>query len=189
VLRLNSQGQIISSSGLTLPVSGRVYADSGIFMGHLKTGDGTICNEGTGNEASWDEFTILGVYSNDSLNGGIHLDGPRDSNRDSGSTHLVRKGTPTTVVEQGRAVSGHKRIICRSMGSGIFEISMGYAVAGNVQIQVMDLLGRKRAALPINRVSGGCSARVDLSGLPGGIYLVRIQSDHETIFRDKILVE
>jgi len=84
VLRLNSQGQIISSNGLTTPVSGRVYTDSGIFLGHLKTGDTTMCITcATANETeyggSWDEFSIWGTYSNDSLNGVMSVDGPTSS--------------------------------------------------------------------------------------------------------------
>lgn len=186
VFRLDGQGQIISSSGLTGAVSGRVYADSGIFMGHIRTGDRTTCYTG---EGSWDEFTIYGTYSNDSLNGGIGVDGPRDSDRDSGSTHLVRMGNMTSIVKQGRAISGEKRIICRNMGSGIFAISMGNAVPGNARIQIMDLLGRKLAEMPVSRVSGDYSAQVDLSRLPQGIHLIRIQSDNKILFRDKILIE
>ena len=75
-LQVNGSGQIISSSGLISPVSGRVYADSGIFIGHLKTGDAG-CYSGGNWLGSWDEFTILGTYSHDSLNGGIGLDGPQ----------------------------------------------------------------------------------------------------------------
>ena len=187
VLRLNNQGQIISASGLTSPVSGRVYADSGVFIGHLKTGD-QGCYSGSNWVGSWDEFTIIGTYSNDSLNGGIGIDGPQDSNRDSGATHLVRKGIVTFILKQRRTVSESRQIICRNNGAGMFSISMRNAVTGTMQIQVMDLLGRNVAAEQITHAFGNYSAQVDLSKLSKGIYFIQVQSN-KTIYRNKILIE
>ena len=63
-INVNNQGIVTSSTGLSTPVSGRIYADLGVFMGHLKTGEN---NE-------WNELSIMGYYSGNSLNGKVGLD-------------------------------------------------------------------------------------------------------------------
>jgi len=65
MITLNDQGIITSSTGLGTPVSGRVYADLGVFIGHLKTGDSSN---------GWNEISIMGYYSNNTLNGKVSLD-------------------------------------------------------------------------------------------------------------------
>ena len=63
-LNIDSQGKIISASGLTPPVSGYVYADLGVYLGHFTTADAV----------PWNEFSIMGYYINDELNGQVVLD-------------------------------------------------------------------------------------------------------------------
>jgi photosystem II stability/assembly factor-like uncharacterized protein len=64
-LNIDSQGKIISASGLTPPVAGNVYADLGVFLGHLTTGDVDV---------HWKELSIMGYYADDELTGQVALD-------------------------------------------------------------------------------------------------------------------
>ncbi len=81
IISVNSQGEVISATGLIPPVSGRVYADLGVYIGHLRTGEDS--------NAKWNEFSIMGYFANDSLNGRIALDGPCSNT----GSQLIRKGT------------------------------------------------------------------------------------------------
>ena len=89
---INSQGQVISALGLLAPVSGRVYANSGIFIGHIKTGDNSPC----GTNSSWDGFSISGTYTNDSLNGILDMDCGNVCNL--GISQLIRRGAATGIA-------------------------------------------------------------------------------------------
>ena len=66
-LNIDNSGQIISATGITAPVSGRVYADLGVFIGHMTSGE---------QSNGWHEFTISGYYnsSNNSLTGKLQMD-------------------------------------------------------------------------------------------------------------------
>ncbi len=192
VLQLNSNGQIISSSGLTSPVSGRVYADSGIFIGHIKTGDSSQCRLPNGDYAgSWDEFTILGTFSNDLLNGPMGIDGPQDSNRDSGTTHLVRKGTVTTgiVPIAASAPEFSTRPNCYPNPSlGKFTISLRNSVARDLHLQVFNVLGEIKYQERINNIVNNYSKQIDLSKFSKGVYFVKIHNG-EKIHTEKIVIQ
>jgi hypothetical protein len=174
-LHLNSNGVITSAVGLIPPVSGRVYADSGIFEGHLRTGAANSC---------WDEFSIVGTYVNDSLIGILFL----DCKSSNGTVNLVRKGTISSIMKRSQPVSESQQIICRNNGAGMFSISTRNIITGNVQIKVMDLLGRNLVAEPITHAFGNYSAHVDLSKLSKGIYFIQLQSN-KIIFQHKILIK
>jgi hypothetical protein len=173
-LHVNSIGEITSATGLTSPVSGNVYTDSGVFLGHLKTG-GSGC---------WGEFSIFGTYANNSLVGTFS----GDCNGAPGTVNLVRKGIASSIMKRGQTVSKSQQIICRNNGEGMFSISTRNIIAGNVKIQVMDLMGRNLAAQPIIHALGNYSMQVDLSKLSKGIYFIRLQSN-KIIFQNKILIE
>ncbi len=64
-ITVNDQGIITSATGLGSPVTGKIYADLGVFLGHLRTGDSSN---------GWNEFSIWGYYSNNTLNGKVSLD-------------------------------------------------------------------------------------------------------------------
>jgi photosystem II stability/assembly factor-like uncharacterized protein len=84
-LNIDSQGNIISAIGLTAPVSGKVYADLGVFNGHIKTGE-------TSN--GWNELSIMGNYSDNSLTGLVAL----DSNSE-GTTSAILTRTDNLITD------------------------------------------------------------------------------------------
>ncbi|HWS60930.1 MAG TPA: YCF48-related protein, partial [Flavobacterium sp.] len=67
-LNIDSNGIITSATGLEGPVSGRVYADLGVYIGHIHTG------ELPPPYTYWREIAIWGNYSNNNLIGRIDLD-------------------------------------------------------------------------------------------------------------------
>ena len=180
MLQLNSQGQIISSTGLTTPVSGRVYADSGIFMGHVKTGD-TFMYTADSLGSSWDEFTIVGSYVNDSLNGVIFLDGPKDHSP-HGTVHLVRRGTATAAGILPVKTGGVPRSFSLSQNypdpfNPTTTIRFELPLRSHVTLMVFNTVGQKVAELINSDEERGIyDVRFDASGLASGTYLYRLQA-------------
>ena len=81
-LNIDSQGNIISATGLTPPVSGNVYTDLGVFIGHLKTGDAV----------PWNELTIMGYNYDNDFYGQLALDCENDEGITS--CQLIRRNNP-----------------------------------------------------------------------------------------------
>lgn len=61
---IDSNGIITSAAGLAGPVIGRVYADLGVYIGHMNTGE----------MGEWHELSIMGYYNNNNLNGQLALE-------------------------------------------------------------------------------------------------------------------
>ena len=176
-LLLDNQGQIISATGLVPPVSGRIYADSGIFAGHVKTGDQFTYSSGDG-ESSWDEFTIIGTYTNDSLNGEVSLDGPRGSDP-YGTVHLVRMGIATGMVPLEKRGGPDKFSLLQNYPDPFNPSTViGYQLLTNsfVTLEVYDMLGREVKILVNERqTSGYHSVTFNAGSLPSGVYFYRLQ--------------
>ena len=69
-LTVDNQGKITGATGLTAPVTGRIYTDLGVYIGHIKTGSEI---------AHWNEFSMMGYYADNKLNGKVGLNaGPND---------------------------------------------------------------------------------------------------------------
>jgi hypothetical protein len=166
-LTLNSQGIITSSTGdLTLPVSGRVYADSGIFVGHIKTGDGSIvnCNAIQG---SWDEFTISGAYTNDSLTGPLDLDSPHSP---FGTVKLIRKGIASGIEPVSSLKS--KLIVYPNPASDMVTLNINYSNNAGLILNVYNAIGTlvKSETLKQNQ------QQINVGDLSNGVYIVTIKS-------------
>lgn len=178
IIRLDNQGQIISATGLVPPVSGRVHADSGVFVGHIKTGDHTVHSLDT-LSSSWGEFTLVGTFAHDSLNGEISLDGPRDYDP-YGTVHLVRMGVATGIgrVQTGdvpRSFSLHQNYPNPFNPSTTISFTLPEKLF--VSLNVVDLLGREVATLAREEMSSGAHTRQwNAAAMPSGIYFYRLQA-------------
>ncbi len=190
-IRLDNQGQIVSATGLVPPVSGRVYADSGIFVGHIKTGD-TVGHNVDSLWSTWDEFTLVGTYAHDSLNGDIGLDGPR--NHDPyGTVHLVRMGIVTGIgsIETPRIPESFSlaQNYPNPFNPGT-TISYQLPTQGQVTLKILDVLGREIATL-INgeQTAGVKSITWNAVNVPSGIYFYRLQTKAFTQTRKLLLLK
>ncbi len=179
-LHLNSQGQIISSTGLTPPVSGRVYSDSGIFMGHIRTGDSTMYTVDTLG-SSWDEFTIIGSYSNDSLNGIADFDGPHNHSP-RGTASLIRMGIATaTGVAQTKTRGVPESFSLFQNYPDPFNpstiIQFTVPSQGRAVLKVFNVLGQEVATLFNDEAAAGVIHQVQFNGsnLASGIYFSRLE--------------
>ncbi|MGA9408293.1 MAG: T9SS type A sorting domain-containing protein [Bacteroidota bacterium] len=177
---LNSQGEIISATGLTPPVSGRVYADSGIFMGHLETGDSTIYTLDT-LSSSWDEFTIIGSYVNDTLNGVLILDGPQNLDP-LGTVNLVRMGIATvTGIAPIKTASVPESFSLFQNYPDPFNpstiIQFTVPSNGHAVLKVFNVLGQEVATLFDGEAIAGTYHQVQFnaSNLASGIYFGRLE--------------
>ena len=179
-LHLNSQGEIISATGLTPPVSGRVYADSGIFMGHLQTGDSAIYTSDT-LSSSWDEFTIVGSYINDSLTGIVGLDGPY-GHSPQGTVVLVRMGTATvTGITPIKTASVPESFSLFQNYPDPFNpstvIQFTVPSRGRAVLKVFNVLGQEVATLFSGEAAAGVTHQVEFnaSNLASGVYFSRLE--------------
>jgi hypothetical protein len=178
-LRLNGQGQIISSSGLLPPVTGRVYSDSGHFEGHVKTGMTT----------PWNEFTIIGADVNDSLTGVVGL----DSKSCSGTVHLKRMGIVTGIGPMKTARVPESFSLAQNFPNPFnpgTTISYQIPAQGHVTLKVFDVLGREIATL-VNKdqIAGYKSVTWDASNIPSGLYFYRLQTKDFTQTRKLLLMK
>jgi hypothetical protein len=169
-LHLNSSGVITSANGnLTSPVSGRVYADSGIFIGHIKTGDTSIFHCGASVEASWDEFTIIGTYKNDSLVGTLSIDGPNNS--DTGTVNLLRKGSASGLVSI--AASAGELIIYPNPASDIVALNINKRNNEDLTLKIYNAIG----ALVKSETLKQDQQKINVHDLSNGIYTVEVKSN------------
>lgn len=175
-LKLNSSGVIVSVTGdLTAPVTGRVYADSGIFIGHIKTGDGLITHCGA-DQGSWDEFTITGKYLNDSLTGLLCIDGPH--NTPFGTAKLKRTGSITGIVPL--AATASDIIIFPNPVKRELTIEIPKAAAGSQQeaagnIEIYNLIGeRVYSSLVTDNHS---LITVNIAYFPSGVYFLQVKTE------------
>ena len=178
-LTLNSNGEITNAIGLTPPVTGRIYADSGIFIGHLKTGDASITSctiSGNKIEGLWDEFTIIGTYKNDSLIGVLDIDGPHST--PFGTVKLVRKSGITGINEL-RVENGEWRInVYPNPANQLTIINYQLTIKSNVTIKIYDVTGREVDELGIrNEELGINKINYDAGKLKRGVYFVKLTSD------------
>jgi Secretion system C-terminal sorting domain len=193
-LHLNSQGQIISSTGLTPPVSGRVYSDSGIFMGHVRTGDSmmyTLDSLGS----SWDEFTIIGSYSNDSLNGIADFDGPYNHSP-RGTVSLVRMGIATSTGIAPLKAEGMPESFSLSQNypnpfnpSTIIQFTV--PSGGRAVLRVFNLLGQEVATLFDGVAAAGERQQTVFNGsnLASGMYFSRLDFDGKMQVKKMVLLK
>ena len=157
-LTVDNQGKIIGATGLTPPVTGRIYTDLEVYIGHLKTGVPR-----TGN-SHWNEFSIMGYYTDNKLNGKIGLDaGPNDC--ESTVTQLIHTGD-TKIVEVTAGISISPN-----------PAANGFYLPTNVNaknISIYDV----RGALVLSALN--TNNYVDVSSLQRGIYIVQIQTEEGT---------
>ena len=164
-LRLNSQGQIISASGFTSSITGRVYADSGHFDGHIITGEG----------GAWDQFTIIGAYRNDSLTGLLILD-QQDCN---GVVYLKRFGKISGTAPNG--VSAQDVVVYPNPTTGAFTLTFPSETR---QIQISGFLGQ---VLQTKYVYNEKRMNFELGN--NGIYLIQVKTDRQIITKKIVICD
>ena len=157
-LTVDNQGKIIGATGLAAPVSGRIYTDLGVYIGHLKTGVPRTEN------SHWNEFSMMGYFANNTLNGKVRLDaGPNDCK--SSVNQLIHSGE-TKIVEVSPQIS-----ISPNPADNGFYLPTNVSVDN---ISIYDV----RGALVLRALN--TNNYVDVSKLQKGIYIVQIQAKEGT---------
>ncbi len=117
-LNINSNGTITSANGLLGPVTGRVYADLGVYIGHMTTGEGF--------DTHWGELSIMGFFSNNNLVGQLDLDS-NSTTCVNGTSNLVRSDNQLINSDWTTQTSG----TVNSLRSVFFtDANNGYIVGG-----------------------------------------------------------
>lgn len=182
-LVLNSQGQVISSTGLTAPVSGSVYADSGMFVGHIRTGDLS--------SNPWNEFTITGTYVNNSLNGILSVDASHSTGY--GTVQLTRTGIVTPNSVRTINASTPAFFSLNQNYPNPFNpstiISFSVPIKSHVTLKVFDILGREVATLVSEEMSAGNhSQQWNAVNISSGVYFYRLQAGSYTETKKLVLL-
>jgi hypothetical protein len=159
-IKLNSQGDIISATGLVATVTGRIYEHKGVFMGHFKTGG----------VSGWNEISIMGYFANDSLKGRVGLDNSGCGNTD---VKLKRKGvvTPTGMVSIAASVPG--LIVYPNPASDIITLNVNNTNNAELTLNIYNVIGK----LIHSEILQQNQQTINTSDLNSGIYLVEIKSD------------
>jgi len=159
-ITLDNKGKITSTIGLSSPVSGEIFADLGMFIGHFKTNALDV----------WDEFSIVGYYSNDTLKGEIIFDALNCGNT---SVQLIRQGT-TDII----SINSHttKIELFPNPVKDIVTININNASNEILEINIFNTIGILVKSKTIKQNNG----QIDIGDLSNGIYMVTVKSNKLT---------
>ncbi|MCX6232461.1 MAG: T9SS type A sorting domain-containing protein [Bacteroidetes bacterium] len=156
-ININNQGVITSATGLSMPVTGKVYADLGVFMGHIRTSSSLDV---------WDEFSIMGYYANNTLNGQIIFDA---HNCGITSVQLIRQGATGIIsVNSNKA----KIEIFPNPANDIVTININNERNEVLEINIFNTISTLVKSETINQNQH----EINIRNLSNGIYLVEIKS-------------
>jgi hypothetical protein len=175
ILQLNSQGQIISSSGLTDPVSGRVYANSGVFIGKIKTGEPS--------NAHWNEFIFYGYCYNDSLIGEVVVDATKDSLR-KGPARLKRSGVITPVGVITIEANSYDILIYPNPASDFVTLNIDNVNNTDLILNIYNVTG----TLVKSEILKQDKRQINIGYLRNGIYVIEIKSKEWTK-KQKLIIQ
>ncbi|PWA05678.1 YCF48-related protein [Flavobacterium psychrotolerans] len=167
-LNIDNNGNITSATGLTGPVSGRVYADLGVYVGHMITGEAP----------SWHEVSIWGYYSNDNLIGQLGLDSKSCNNRLS---NLVRSDN---LGINDNYFGGKNIILYPNQNNGLFYIDVKEPTE-KLQIEIYNVIGQKM--FEATNTDQKVTNEIYFEPQSKGLYFIKIY-DGKKVFKDKILI-
>jgi hypothetical protein len=167
-LTLDNKGVVISATGLTPTVSGRVYAEGGMFKGHFTTGASN----------AWNECSISGYYSNNTLNGKVDLDANDCGNT---SAQLIREDATGIISVNSNKT---KIEIFPNPTNDIVTINMNNISNEVVEINIFNVNGNlvKSETMKQN------NRQINIGDLSNGIYMVEIKSKEWTE-KQKLLIQ
>lgn len=164
-LFINNSGIITSSGGLTpltLPVVGRVYTELGMFIGHFKTGE----------TDGWNQISIMGYYSNNTLTGKVSIDQSNCGNSDAGFTR-----SDVTSVNKLSNEASLKVFPNPSNGNYNISVINPYAKNDKTKFVITNTLGE----ILYTKEGFGNEIAVDLSNQPNGLYVLLVIHTNITI--------
>jgi hypothetical protein len=168
-LTLDNNGIVTSSTGLSLPVSGRVYTEGGMFVGHFKSGEPSY----------WHEFSIWGYYSNNILEGIIGL----ETSDDCGNSpiQLTRSGITSiaSVVPNGEKFS-----IYPNPAINMFTLNINNLANESIEVNIYNIAGKLVKSVVVNEDIN----QVDISNLSDGIYVVSVKTNN-LIENQKLIIQ
>lgn len=167
-LTLDNNGVVTSSTGLNLPVSGRVYTEGGMYVGHFKTGE----------PGFWHEFSIWGYYSNNILEGIVGLETSQQCGYPL--SQLIRED-PTGIALTN--FNNTKFVIYPNPASDIITLH----IVNNselIGVNIFNVAGKLVKSGLLNQEIN----QVDISNLSNGIYVVSVKSNN-LIENQKLIIQ
>lgn len=167
-INIDNNGIITSASGLTGPVIGRVYADLGVYVGHMTTGEGV----------HWNELTITGYYSNNNLVGQMALDDDSQNPEcTNGISNLVRSDN-LGIID---VVNDKKITIYPNPNNGTFNLNLPN-IGSDFQIEIYDAIGHKIYS------SSQTSSEIIFNTKSKGMYFIKV-NDGKAVYKGKVIIE
>lgn len=151
---LDNNGNVIASTGLTNPVSGRIYSEGGMFLGHITTGG----------SSGWNAFSIMGYYSSNTLTGKIELD---QNGCGNSSVNLTRNITKIDEINLSEIS------LYPNPAFDIVTLQVDKKSNADLILNIYNVMGSlvKTETLKQNQ------QQINVSDLINGIYLVEIKSE------------
>lgn len=173
VINIDNNGQVISATGLTGPVTGRAYADLGVFIGHFRTGESTD---------GWHEFSIWGYYngSTNLLTGQVGVD--MSSCNTGNSANLVRSDN----LAVNEFENNTKNIVVYpnpNDGSFYFDLK---EPKEKLQIEIYNFLGQK--VFETINYDQKTTNQIYFEPQKEGVYFIKIY-DGENTYKEKIMIK
>jgi len=175
MLKLNILGEIIESSGLTEPVSGRVYTQFGMFLGHIRTGD-------TLNDEPWHEIGIYGYYANDTLIGEVVVDAPQNYLR-VGPAFLIRSGVASTTSINENIKISKEILLYPNPASDLLIINMENYDNEPITLNIYNIFG----SLVQSEILHSDHQTISVENLSNGIYIMEMRSK-DWIEKQKMII-
>lgn len=160
-ITIDNQGTVTSATGLTAPISGRIYADLGVFIGHITTGGSN----------GWNEFSITGYYSNNILSGIMYLDNTGCGNT---SAQLTRENSSSIFSAN---TNSYEINIFPNPAHDILTFSNKNLSFDAAEINIYNQVGSLVKSETIKQYN----QQINIGDLSNGIYLVKIISENKII--------
>jgi len=167
-ITLNNLGIATSTTGLDAPVSGRAYADLGMFIGHFRTG----ASDG------WNQFSIMGYYSNPTLNGKVGLYATSCGNT---LAQLTRQDASGIVTINSKST---KIEIFPNPANEIVTIKMNNLNFESAEINIFNVIG----TLVKSEILRQNNQQINISDLSNGIFTVQVKSKEWTE-KQKLIIQ
>ena len=164
-LNIDNNGVITSATGITGPVTGRVYTDLGVFIGHITTGEAT----------PWHEFSIFGYYNNNNLVGTLGQDGGNGCG--TNNVTMVRSDD----LGIGDIIIKNKIVIYPNPNNGTFYVNLPNDNT-EFQIEIYDIVGHKVYS------SKQTSSEINFNTKSKGLYFLKVY-DGVNEYLGKIIIE
>ena len=158
-LEVDQTGTITGASGFIPPVTGHVYSDEGVFVGHFFTGGSN----------GWRELSIRGFQTGNALTGAVSL----EQDNCDGSSVLTWQAA-TGIADP--SLQAMDMTIYPNPASTSIQVQFAEPFQGTTTVNIFDSVGKLVRSVMLQRDD----QFIDISSLGNGSYLVQVIAEDRT---------